>query len=67
MGTIMGISERSRTVEVLFDDERTVHYDFADMAELELAYCILGTQEPGQRVPGGHPAAVRRAAAADDP
>ena len=51
MGTIMGISERSRTVEVLFDDERTVHYDFADMAELELAYCISVHKSQGSEFP----------------
>ena len=35
------------------------HYEFTQSDEIELAYCILHPQEPGQRIPGRDPAAVR--------
>ena len=40
MGFIETIDEESRTVTVIFDDERRVVYDYVYLDELELAYAI---------------------------
>lgn len=40
MGFIESISEESRTVTVVFDDERRIVYDNIYVEELELAYAI---------------------------
>lgn len=40
LGTIMSIDLYEQTVDVLFDDEREALYEFSQLEELELAYCI---------------------------
>ncbi|MBR5947901.1 MAG: ATP-dependent RecD-like DNA helicase [Clostridia bacterium] len=40
IGTIMRINKDMSNMTVLFDDERTAEYNFTQLEELELAYCI---------------------------
>ena len=51
MGTVMAIHERERTLEVLFDDERTAQHDFPLLEQLELAYCISIHKSQGSEFP----------------
>lgn len=67
MGTVMAIHERERTLEVLFDDERTAQYDFPLLEQLELAYCISIHKSQGSEFPvvllplaGGPPMLMHR-------
>ena len=49
MGTILSIG--NDTIEVYFDDERTSHYEFGQLEELELAYCITIHKSQGNEFP----------------
>lgn len=40
IGTIISIDQDQHEMNVLFDDERLVCYDFTQLDELELAYCV---------------------------
>lgn len=51
LGTIMAIDLYEQTVEVLFDDERTALYEFSQLEELELAYCISIHKSQGSEFP----------------
>lgn len=51
IGTIMEIDEFTKTVTVLFDDERSVDYAYASLDELELAYCISVHKSQGSEFP----------------
>ena len=51
LGTIMNIDLYEQTVEVLFDDERTALYEFSQLEELELAYCISIHKSQGSEFP----------------
>ncbi len=39
-GLVKSIDEQNETVRVLFDDNRTVDYDFSQLEELDLAYAV---------------------------
>ena len=47
----MGIDLYEQTLEVLFDDERSALYEFNQLEELELAYCISIHKSQGSEFP----------------
>ena len=51
LGTIMAIHAGDRLVEVLFDDERAAVYDYGEMGEIDLAYCISVHKSQGSEFP----------------
>lgn len=51
MGVITNIDAEQHTLEVIFDDERAVSYDFTQLEELELAYCISIHKSQGSEFP----------------
>ncbi|AOT70035.1 ATP-dependent RecD-like DNA helicase [Geosporobacter ferrireducens] len=51
MGYIQGIDAEDREMWVLFDDEKLVKYDFSQLDELELAYCITIHKSQGSEFP----------------
>ena len=51
MGIITQINRVAETVEVLFDDYRTVTYAFAQLEELELAYAVTIHKSQGSEYP----------------
>jgi exodeoxyribonuclease V alpha subunit len=51
LGTLMAIDPYESTLHVLFDDERSVYYDFSQLDELELAYCISIHKSQGSEFP----------------
>ncbi len=51
LGTIFRMDMVERTLQVLFDDERLAVYDFAQLEELELAYCISIHKSQGSEFP----------------
>lgn len=50
-GYIVDIDEEDRTVQVLFDDERLVEYDFTNLDELKLAYSTTVHKSQGSEFP----------------
>ena len=40
IGRITNINEKDRQLEITFDDEKRALYDFSNLEQLELAYCI---------------------------
>ena len=67
LGTIMSIDLYEQTLEVLFDDGRSVVYSFSMLEELELAYCISIHKSQGSEFPivllpllGGPPMLLNR-------
>lgn len=67
LGTIMSIDLYDQTLEVLFDDGRSVVYSFSMLEELELAYCISIHKSQGSEFPivllpllGGPPMLLNR-------
>lgn len=51
IGKIIEINNYSEKVKVLFDDEKTVEYDFANLEELELAYAVTIHKSQGSEYP----------------
>ena len=51
MGFITRVDTQDRTVTVRYDDERTVEYDFQQLEELELAYCLSVHKSQGSEFP----------------
>lgn len=51
MGFIESINNEERTLNVIFDDERRVKYDFSLLDELELAYAITIHKSQGSEFP----------------
>jgi exodeoxyribonuclease V alpha subunit len=51
MGFIQDIDTEEQTLTVLFDDEKTVTYDFSQLDELELAYAISIHKSQGSEFP----------------
>ena len=51
IGFITRIEEEDKLVHVLYDDEKTVQYDYATLEELELAYCLSVHKSQGSEFP----------------
>jgi exodeoxyribonuclease V alpha subunit len=51
IGTVISIDQELHEVNVLFDDERLVSYDFMQLDELELAYCVSIHKSQGSEFP----------------
>ena len=51
MGYIQDIDSEDREMWILFDDDRLVKYDFSQLDELELAYCITIHKSQGSEFP----------------
>ena len=51
MGVIVAIHTADRQVEVRFDDQRTAFYEYPDMSQLELAYCVSVHKSQGSEFP----------------
>lgn len=61
VGHIISLDAENRALTVLYDDEREVDYEFAQLEELELAYCLSVHKSQGSEfdavvmpVVGGH-------------
>ncbi len=51
MGVVTAIDKEDQTVTVRYDDERTVEYEYAQLEELELAYCLSVHKSQGSEFP----------------
>ena len=51
MGFITQVDPQDRIVTVRFDDERTVEYDYQQLEEMELAYCLSVHKSQGSEFP----------------
>jgi len=51
MGVIAAIHSADKQVEIRFDDDRTAFYEYAEMSEVELAYCISVHKSQGSEFP----------------
>lgn len=51
MGTLMNVYPDDRTVELLFDDERTAFYEFKMLEQIDLAYAISIHKSQGSEFP----------------
>ncbi len=51
MGVITAIDREDQVVTVRYDDERTVEYEYAQLEELELAYCLSVHKSQGSEFP----------------
>ena len=51
IGTVMQINNVTKCMTILFDDERTADYNFTQLEELELAYCISVHKSQGSEFP----------------
>jgi exodeoxyribonuclease V alpha subunit len=51
VGYITWIDNAEKTLSVLFDDERAVTYEFPQLEELELAYCLSVHKSQGSEFP----------------
>ena len=45
------MDEQDKTVTVRYDDERSVEYDYQQLEELELAYCLSVHKSQGSEFP----------------
>lgn len=51
IGYIQAIDKQAQELTVLFDDDRLVNYNFSQLEELELAYCITIHKSQGSEFP----------------
>lgn len=51
LGTIFQIHELDRSLSVVFDDDRLANFDFTQLDEIELAYCISIHKSQGSEFP----------------
>ncbi len=51
IGFITRIDAEERLVDVLYDDEKTVQYEYGDLEELDLAYCLSVHKSQGSEFP----------------
>lgn len=51
IGTVLKIDNTNKFLTVLFDDERQADYNFTQLEELELAYCISVHKSQGSEFP----------------
>ncbi|MBQ6950781.1 MAG: ATP-dependent RecD-like DNA helicase [Clostridia bacterium] len=51
VGFIMKVDTQDRIVTVKYDDERTVEYDYQQLEEMELAYCLSVHKSQGSEFP----------------
>ena len=51
VGFITAVDPEDRVVTVRYDDERTVEYDYQQLEELELAYCLSVHKSQGSEFP----------------
>lgn len=51
VGFISAVDSEDRVVTVRYDDERTVEYDYQQLEELELAYCLSVHKSQGSEFP----------------
>lgn len=51
VGYIIKIDEKGRELNVLYDDDREVVYEYTDLEELELAYCLSVHKSQGSEFP----------------
>ena len=51
VGFISQVDTQDRIITVRYDDERTVEYDFQQLEELELAYCLSVHKSQGSEFP----------------
>lgn len=51
IGTVMSIDTELSSMSVMFDDERSAVYNFTQLEELELAYCISVHKSQGSEFP----------------
>ncbi|HCS74113.1 MAG TPA: ATP-dependent RecD-like DNA helicase [Clostridiales bacterium] len=51
MGFIQDIDKEEQTLTILFDDEKTVIYDFSQLDELELSYAVTIHKSQGSEFP----------------
>ncbi|MDD2237615.1 MAG: ATP-binding domain-containing protein, partial [Kiritimatiellae bacterium] len=51
MGFVQDIDKEEQTITVLFDDDKTVVYDFSQLDELELSYAITIHKSQGSEYP----------------
>ena len=51
IGFITGIEAEDRLVYVLYDDEKTVAYEYGELEELDLAYCLSIHKSQGSEFP----------------
>ena len=51
VGFVSKVDPQDRIVTVRFDDERTVEYDYQQLEELELAYCLSVHKSQGSEFP----------------
>ncbi len=51
IGFITKIDEEDKLVDVLYDEEKTVQYEYADLEELDLAYCLSVHKSQGSEFP----------------
>lgn len=51
IGFITRIDAEEKLVDVLYDDEKTVQYEYGDLEELDLAYCLSVHKSQGSEFP----------------
>ncbi|MDI9521170.1 MAG: ATP-dependent RecD-like DNA helicase [Bacillota bacterium] len=51
IGFITKIDEEEKLIDVLYDEEKTVQYEYGDLEELDLAYCLSVHKSQGSEFP----------------
>ncbi|MCE5189761.1 MAG: ATP-dependent RecD-like DNA helicase [Eubacteriales bacterium] len=51
LGTVFQIHEQDRSMSIIFDDDRLAIFDFTQLDEIELAYCISIHKSQGSEFP----------------